>query len=449
MLQLLYMKKVAPLFLIVLLFPSLAKCGGSFNKRITRDFTADQVNSISLKHYSSDSKNEESINTDKDYEIFRIYDCFREEVVNSVSLLAYETSLDFCIETYEIEFTLKDLTTSLIKYYVYDHTKGTVVYEDGLAYSFYGNAKYETFTYLKEYFNSNKELYSIYINGDEDAFIDQNFKNNSYLYDEIVTFEIRPFMDVSTYIYINNELLKGTPSSNSSNTIYAFKMPKHDVVIHVTHDEFYLDHEYKFKDIFPKFSDEFIASIKEISTMQSYIGTQKLEKDSVQYSKSPTDINNISSLFNESFVKATANDIDGGTSFEYCFINDDYEFKVLFLNGLLVYQNFASYQLFKPVNESVESLIIKDPYLVLSKFSSTLINSYDIFTNDGKNTKYGSFSYLYDIQFKESATSISIDKCKYYIDILFGKLYIYDNLTFVFNDVTYVIEKGSDFSKIR
>lgn len=440
--------KTSGTLLLVLLVTPLHSCGGGFTKFINRDFKEDQITNIDLKNYSKDTKQYDSINTNKEYEIYSIYSYFSTEYVNEMPISSYETSIEKCIETYEIKFTLKDLTSTIIKYYVYDNTKGTVVYGNGSAYTFYGNAKCGIFKSLKKHFSGEDDGYKIYIHGDSKDLVNNKFINNIYSINDEVTFQTKAVLDVGTYIYIDNILLTGTPVSNSNNTQYTFTMPNHDVVIHLTHNKFYIDREYKFKEIFSNFTDEYMASISEIRTTLGFNGTLQLNNDCVKCTKSLTDISNISTLFTQSFVKVDNNEIDGGTSLNYLFLNaDNNSINVNFNNDLLVYTDFSSYQYFRPVN-NLDNLVINEPYIILSKFSSSLSSTYNVKTNDDKKTQYGSYSYLQEIEFKQSETNTTIDECNYYCESPIGNIYIYNDKTFVFNDTTYLIINGCDFSYI-
>lgn len=140
------MKLQKLLFASLLLFlPSLSSCGGNYPLTISRDFDANDVKAISIDYYDNDIKP-----SGKYYYYFyqtefvqKVYDDFSTEYVKKENRVNYKTDINDCLWIYNVIFQLNSGDSYEIKYYVYSHVDGTVVYPNGIAHAFYGNAKNE------------------------------------------------------------------------------------------------------------------------------------------------------------------------------------------------------------------------------------------------------------------------------------------------------------------
>lgn len=143
----------------------LSSCGGNYSKTITRGFEVEELKEISLTHYSKEMNSTESLSVDTIMDMEYVYSQFKAEHVKESPITNYKTGKSDCLEIYNVSF--KFLKTSIsecrIDYYVYGSTDGTVVYPDGTAYSFYGNAKCDTYDDIVDYLDSKKaKLSSLY-----------------------------------------------------------------------------------------------------------------------------------------------------------------------------------------------------------------------------------------------------------------------------------------------
>ena len=156
---------IANICVSIVFLVTLSSCGGNYAKTITRDFEAEELREISLTHYSKEKKSTESLSVDTIMDIEYAYGQFKTEYVKENPITNYKTGENDCLEIYNVSF--KFLKTSIsecrIDYYVYGNTDGTVVYPDGTAYSFYGNAKCDTYDDIVDYLDSKKsKLSSLY-----------------------------------------------------------------------------------------------------------------------------------------------------------------------------------------------------------------------------------------------------------------------------------------------
>ena len=159
------MKKIARTLLLLFFIIPLASCGGEYTKIIERDFQVDTVDKISLSHYLRKTNTTENLDVDEKLDIEYVFSLFKSESVKETPISEYKTSDNDCIEIYDVTYFFSDTSLSDYKlmYYVYDNTDGTVVYPNGEAYSFYGNAKCNTYDKIKEYFEAkNVSLESLY-----------------------------------------------------------------------------------------------------------------------------------------------------------------------------------------------------------------------------------------------------------------------------------------------
>ena len=140
------MKLQKLLFVLFLLFlPSLSSCGDNYPLTISRDFNVDDVKAINIDYYDND------IEPSGHYYYYfyqtefvqKVYDDFSTEYVKKENRVNYKTDINDCLWIYNVIFQLNSGGSYEIKYYVYSHVDGTVVYPNGIAHAFYGNAKNE------------------------------------------------------------------------------------------------------------------------------------------------------------------------------------------------------------------------------------------------------------------------------------------------------------------
>ena len=134
----------------VLLFSSsLISCGGNYPLTIKRDFVPLEISSIRVDYQDRNSTSNEFFYFYKYSCIHDVYEMFSEEHVKTENRTNYKTELKDCQFIYNVVFDV-NFTNYEISYYVYSHTDGTVVYPDGTAHAFYGNAKYGLIKPLRE-----------------------------------------------------------------------------------------------------------------------------------------------------------------------------------------------------------------------------------------------------------------------------------------------------------
>ena len=142
------MKALRFVFPLIMASLSLVGCATSYNETITRDFSAEEIKSISI---NVDSKKDG--NTVHDY--FHFYDAelinevykeFSYEKVNNKELTNYKTDIEDCLYIWNVSFTVKTSCDDVLivcenTYYVYSKTEGTVSYLFGPAYKFDARGK--------------------------------------------------------------------------------------------------------------------------------------------------------------------------------------------------------------------------------------------------------------------------------------------------------------------
>src|SRR5574344_149050 len=143
----------------------LTSCGKSYQVEVKRVFNANDLSQISINHYSQDNNQYEDITVTDSDDIAYVYSKFSVEYTDGVERKSFSTDKSSCIEIYDVNFSFKatERAEYNIKYYVYSHVDGAVLYPDNSAYSFYGNAKYSTFEMIKSYLEQKSPyLYSLF-----------------------------------------------------------------------------------------------------------------------------------------------------------------------------------------------------------------------------------------------------------------------------------------------
>ncbi|MGI6714539.1 MAG: hypothetical protein ACOX3K_05825 [Bacilli bacterium] len=135
----------------------ITSCGGNFPYQIQREFSVDDVAFIEAFFYGGKHPDYQGVEKEYHFDqkevVAKVYQEFSREYVKEKTRNRYRTNREDCLYIWVINFGLMSNDHYEIQYYVYSHTDGTVVYPDGAAHAFYGNAKNKTFNQrIDDYF---------------------------------------------------------------------------------------------------------------------------------------------------------------------------------------------------------------------------------------------------------------------------------------------------------
>lgn len=175
-------------------------------------------------------------------------------------------------------------------------------------------------------------------------------KSGYYVENHTFLFKIEIVTDVSFSAYLNNELLTPYKRGNSLGEYdcYSFEMPSENATLTITSDQFFVDRDYTFNELFYWVDYLTEENVKGIRIETGAIGVPRESANAVvKYSEDERDISyNLNILKNAPLEKAT-NDIEGGQYLKISFVLELNEYTVETRNEYVDWYDFSSYQYFK------------------------------------------------------------------------------------------------------
>ncbi len=283
--------------------------------------------------------------------------------------------------------------------------------------------------------------YSVTVTGSSDVL----YKKPLPIYRAGDEVEIRThiLMDAGTYVYVNGEEINGEFNEDFDCWSFRFIMPEEDVVIHITHDQFYGKDEYSFKELYWFANDNVEDRVTEIC-IERYDRTSENGFVVKEYSSDQKDIDRFLTLFDQVMIKVDEPIGDTVSSTSYIFIADGSPYaQVGFVDGYLWWNDFSSYQIFKFKDESYSLPFIEEPEKVLYSFK------YDGRSSDVKRYDDDTFSLRYtmigEVEFAPyEGEEIDIDS-PFYLDSRYGKINLLTSTVFELNGGYYEIINNSAY----
>lgn len=341
---------------IVCLFPLiLTSCGGGYTKCQKLDFSYNQVDSMEIRYYSSEKGWNEDLVLSEENDIRFAYEQFEVLYTKESKRQNYSYGEKDCDLIYDVKFSLSSELNSVynIKYYVYSHVDGTVVYPSGDAYEFYGNALYRTFDNIQKHINGEDDRYYLDAKPLGDKNLSPNFPASGYYgVGQKISFKVEIVTDVSFYVYLNNEKLDyvRTDGVIGGYEYYEFNMPNKDISLGISSSKFYPDREYSLVEVFP--------SLRALNTSNVISVSIKDDNDSVVPGSYPTtittstdkrDITYNVDLLSKPILIKTDEPITPGASFleTTFFLDSGDSISFTICDDKVTWRDFSSYQIFR------------------------------------------------------------------------------------------------------
>ncbi len=250
-------------------------------------------------------------------------------------------------------------------------------------------------------------------------------------------------MDVGTYIYVNGEEIYGDFNEDFDYWSFKFIMPEEDVVIHITHDQFYGKDEYSFKELYWFANDDREDRVTEMC-IERYDRTLENSFIVKEYSSDRGDIDRLLTLFDQIMIKVDEPIGDTVISISYIFIADgDPYAQIGFVDDYLWWNDFSSYQIFKFKDESYSLPFIEEPEKVVYSFK------YDGRSSDVKRYDDDMFSLRYtmisEVEFVPYEGEEINSDSPFYLDSRYGKINMLSSTVFELNGKYYEIVKNSAY----
>ena len=260
---------------------------------------------------------------------------------------------------------------------------------------------------------------------------------------DTVSFKVPILMDASVNVFVNDKSI-GASGLDSDYLLYEFIMPKENVTIHLTLDQFYGIKEIQLKNLWWE-SDCLDREITRVS-IRTQKWNDRLSFVEIRYSSKEGDIDNFRAISEEMLIPLdNYGNYSRSFSYEYRFHytdNSEYEGAGIlnFHDNFYYWYDFSSSKSFKFKNQTYVLPTIDDPELITYAFPSVGY-SCDI-------RKYGdeSFSIRFhnidDIEFVPYVGDIIGTQAIYYLDSCYGKINLLSSTIFELDGKYYEIVYG-------
>ena len=263
-----------------------------------------------------------------------------------------------------------------------------------------------------------------------------------------IEIKAHPVTDITLHVFINGEEVMMS-HFDSDYWGYEFIMPKENITIYLTYDQFYGKNDYTFSDLY-YWVDE-LENVDKVAIYNKDYTYQSFSE--IYYLTKQSDINRMLDILEQPLEKYESNEFDKpeyndiipiefNTTIIY-YAGEHY-YELNFRNNLLHWNDFSTSQLFK----------FKDPnYLVpnsaLEYESKTYKFEYDGLSSDIRKISDDSFVDRFfninEIEFIEHNGGIPGVNPIYYVDSRYGKIELIDAHIFKLNNKYYKIVEGSDY----
>lgn len=292
------------------------------------------------------------------------------------------------------------------------------------------------------------KFYSVEVMGDKTTLMKPIMP--TYRAGTTVEIKAHSVTDVSLHVFVNGVEI---PMSHYDSDYWGFEfvMPKENITIHLTFDQFYGKEEYDFDELFSGYSriEHFESAITKVSTRTTDY-SEKYSFIETKYSYKQEDIDAFKAIFNEKLIKADNNVASQATyGNEYVFYynveyGDEMYESLEFNDEFYTWNDFSSWQAFKFKDEDYTLPTIENPDFVTYSFRydgrSSYVKSYD---DDSLSIKYFNIG---DVEFipYEGNDSFTANS-PYYLDSGYGKIHLLSSTIFELNGEYYEIVSGTEY----
>jgi hypothetical protein len=284
------------------------------------------------------------LNTQYVKEEFNIYDeFFDSQNQDGDDAICLHVTTDILLETYPTQNYTFNLYISKSSHYLYYGIDGD--------FSFRSLNKISESTInqlLKQ--NGDNDEYVLTANKSSNSNISPDFPSSGwYKKGTKISYKVEIVTDVTFYSYLNDERLYCYKDDGflGGYQYYEFIMPEEESILTLTSDEFYINREYHFNELFSWINSINEENVKSIRIEDGYIGVNpETANPTITYSEDKRDITYNLSVLSEP-LKKTYYDIDGGSYREIYFILEETEYCIRIDNGQIFWNDFSSYQYFR------------------------------------------------------------------------------------------------------
>ena len=263
-----------------------------------------------------------------------------------------------------------------------------------------------------------------------------------------VEIKVYPTTDITLHVFINGKEIKMS-HYGSDYWGYEFKMPKENIIIHLTYDQFYDKVDYTFSDLY-----YWVDNTENVDKIAIYNKDYTYQKFSeIYYTTKPTDITRMLDILKQPLEKYDSRELDisedenikpieFNTTIIY-YVGDQY-YELNFINNMLYWNDFSTSQIFRFKDKTylVPNALL-DYELKAYKFE------YDGLSSDIKKISDNSFFERYyhinSIEFIEHNGGIPGVNPTYYVDSRYGQIDLISTNIFKLNDKYYKIVSGIDY----
>ena len=290
------------------------------------------------------------------------------------------------------------------------------------------------------------DMYSVKVTGSTDSLME----NIPELIQAGSKVEIKayPVTDITLHVFINNEEVKMS-HFDSDYWGYEFIMPKENITIHLTYDQFYGKDDYTFSDLY-----YWVDNLENVDKVAIYNQDCSYKNFSeIYYLTKQSDINRMLDILKQPLEKYDSIESDRPqedniTPIEFrttiIYYVGEYAFSLNFTNNMLYWNDFSTSQRFKFKDDNY---VI--PNAALEYESKTYKFEYDGLSSDVKRIDDDSFVERFfninSIEFIEHDGGIPGVNPTYYIDSRYGRIVLIGSHIFELNGKYYKIIEGIDY----
>ena len=257
-----------------------------------------------------------------------------------------------------------------------------------------------------------------------------------------------PVTDITLHVFINGEEAKMS-HFDADYWGFEFTMPKENITVHLTYDQFYGKDEYTFSDLY-----YWVDNLENVDKVAIYNQDCSYKNFSeIYYLTKQSDINRMLDILKQPLEKYDSIESDRPqedniTPIEFrttiIYYVGEYAYSLNFTNNMLYWNDFSTSQRFKFKNDN---FVV--PNAALEYESKTYKFEYDGLSSDIKRIDDDSFIERFfninSIEFIEHDGGIPGVNPTYYVDSRYGRIVLIGSHIFELNGKYYKIIEGIDY----